>query len=156
MSRTPMICFFFSLLPLQAHAQEFSTWVSDNKSVVISSHGESIELLGVDLKSAGGHLIPVSNNDASPFSFLLTNNPNQITYGSLSDTVDLQGELVLTARYAESPETFVTDVTGEWGSVVDGGGIAAQVAAPVLPEPYAGTILLQAMGVLFLLRQRRR
>lgn len=58
---------------------------------------------GLDIMSPGGALIPIEGGtlsaSAAPFTFLLSNTENQITYGNLGTSVELDGALTLSAGW---------------------------------------------------------
>lgn len=146
MSRTPLFIFFCLACSHSLLAQDVTGWLRGDQSVVIS--GSKVELLGLDLKSAGGFLVPIPNNDPAPFSFLLENISTQITYASLSDAVLLDGEIVLSARYVGPESTRADDLVGEWGGPVLDGMINFQ-QTPQVPEPASNLLLI--FGSLMLL-----
>ncbi len=173
MIRTFIVSTLLSLfLAANAHSQ-ISAALDSEGFIVIS--GDNVELLGLDFTSASGWLVPVEDNDATPFGFLLENSSTQITYGSLNDTVTIDGDVTLGASYA-LPEGRDADLVASWGGVEDGPPIDLPVdlnaafptgptpptdgggagGTPVIPEPASG--LMAGLGVLFagILRRSRR
>jgi len=119
-------------------------------------------LAGIDLQSAAGNLIPVSNEvGAEPFTFFLTNTPNQITWGNLGSSVIFEpgDQFATSAGYNGDP---TGDLRGFWGD----GGIdefpisvsdAINPVAPsneIIPEP--GTSLLAWSALIGPLAFRQR
>ena len=153
MSRiTPLICFLCLVLAGNIAYAQVTATVSSDGYVVLS--GTDLDLIGIDLMSAGGHLIPIPNDDASPFSFLLKNVPTQITYGNLVGSVRLDGELKLSAGYEV---TDVFDLNGQWGATGAGNdGAIAFPNPPIVPEPGTFGLMLTAMLSIGLFRRRSR
>ena len=62
-----------------------------------------VEVSGLDIKSAGGHLTPVSGDilgDASPFSFFLSNTEHNVAFAaSPGSAIRIDGTLVTNIRY---------------------------------------------------------
>ena len=129
---------------------QVTSQVNSEGYVVLS--GEGVELLGIDLISAAGNLVPDSPGDldasASPFAFTLSNAEDQVTYGNLTDPVLLDGELVLGLKYAGDSADFAADMSGSWGGPVADGTIA------FVPEPNG--YLMALFAVIGLLGWRRR
>ena len=90
------------LLATQGFAQIVASL--DNEGFFVLN-GDGEELLGVDIMSPLGALIPPASNDAAPFTFLLSNTENQITYGNLGAATVIDGAVKLTARF----DPFVND-----------------------------------------------
>lgn len=155
MNRTLIsICFgILSILSSSVSAQTITGTVNEDMFIVISG---TVDLLGVDVQSPGGHIIPVPGGVPDPFDVLVTNTPNEVLFGSvgISNAVTLDGELVLGAQY-DGGEVF--DLIGSWGGPANGqeGPITfTQTAFPTIPEPNAG--LLASFGLLSLLAIRTR
>ena len=138
------------------------TGVVNEDGFVVLTANEPIEAAGIDLQSAAGNLIPVSEEIGSlPFTFFLSNTPNQITWGNLGSTVTLDGDFVTGAGYNGDPEG---DLLGFWGNGATpvAFAITAGTAAPVvpgnevIPEPNAISLAWFAMVGLLGLRNRRR
>lgn len=130
-----------TLTALSAHAQ-VSGVVNEDGFIEITGNGE--EAAGIDLISAGGFLVPIPGNDATPFTFLLSNTADQITWGSLGSTVTLDGTLVTGASYTGTDP--LVDLTASWG---DGADPVAFPVAPVIPEPTAGLLaVFAALGMM--------
>ena len=152
MSRTALILILCLTATAKLQGQSVTGSVNSDGMVVLT--GDSVEFFGIDLISQGGFLVPVTNGDASPFSFLLTNSPNQITFANLGEPVVLNGEMVLGAGYdVDGPG--IGDLTGEWGGPVLEGQIT--FTAGNVPEPDARAMLLIWLtGSLAVLRRRDR
>ena len=155
MNRTSLISLIvLGLLCCNAYSQGLTASLNEDSFVVIS--GTSDPLVGFELQSAAGLLVPVPGNDASPFQLLLANTPSQIAYAAPSAPVELDGNLVLAVGYDGTLEQFNQDVTGEWGGTVASVGGTIDVsspATPLVPEPSGLAILL---GMLLLGTKRRR
>jgi len=151
MNRNVLFCFaiFSALLSSSVSAQTVTGFVNDDGFIVISGQ---LDLIGIDVQSPGGHLIPVPNENVDPFGVLLTNTTNQVIVGSLGDPFALDGEVVLGAGYDGGG---VFDLVGTWGGTLDEGPISfASPSVPTIPEPNAG--LLASVGLLSLLTLRVR
>lgn len=98
-----------------SHAQVFGRIALDGSIVVT---GES-ELIGLDIQSSGGYLEPVGSAD--PFEALLKNTSSHIAYASLSSTVELDGDLILSAKWSAPGDVSVEDdLEGLWGGLGEG------------------------------------
>jgi|GEM_PF-1589311 len=74
----------------------------DGKIVLIST--EPVRAAGLDFQSVLGLLEPISDPPGPvPFTLLLSNTRNQITWGNLGSTVTIDGELVTAAGYTGDP-----------------------------------------------------
>ena len=126
--------------------------VVDGGKITVSAD-PAVNAAGLDLISAGGNLVPAADNNAAPFTFLLSNTANQVTYGNLGTTVEIgPGGLELTAGYNGNPEG---DLTASWGDGATPVAFpVAAAAAPPVPEPSTG--LMAAFAALGLLGFRRR
>ena len=142
-----------ALTALFAHAQVAGT-VNEDGIIVISGNGE--EAAGVDINSAGGHLVPVDGG-AAPFAFFLSNTANQITWGNLGTAVTLEGEWVTGAGY--TGDDPAGDITATWGSGVTPvafpvtGGTPVEPPSEVIPEPATGILAAFAFRILMLENQ---
>ena len=127
--------------------------VRDGFIVVIAE--SPVEAAGLDFVSAGGNLVPVPDPPgSSPFTFFLSNSPNQITWGNLGSTVTIDGEFVTQAGYSgDNPEG---DLTASWGMGATPVAFPVTVPStgPVVPEPTSG--LMAAFAAIGLLGFRRR
>ena len=163
----------------QVFSQGLSAALNDDGLIVVS--GENISLVGFELLSGDGLLVPVPNNNPEPFQLLLANNERQIAYAAPSEPVLLSGDLVLGAGYDGSAEQFFTDIVGEWGGLTEDAGGAINLSplttaeadslpelspqitpsvpesvSDILPEPTSFTLLfgLITCGLLPLCRER--
>lgn len=147
-----------SMTALFAQAQVTGT-INDDGFVVVTAE-TPVEAAGLDIISAGGLLVPVEGTDASPFTFFLSNTPNQITWGNLGTTVTLEGDLVTGAGY--TGDDPAGDLTAAWGNgptpvafPVTAGTVEPPVGNEVVPEPTAGLLtVFAALGVLGFRRRR--
>lgn len=162
-----------SMTALLAQAQVTGE-IRDGKIVVIAT--EPVAAAGLDLISAGGLMVPVPDPPgASPFTFFLSNTPNQITWGNLGSTVTFDGEFATNAGY--TGDDPAGDLTAAWGNgptpvafpvtgaavveppVVTPPVVTPPVTPPVgnetIPEPTAGLLsVFAALGVLGFRRRR--
>jgi len=70
---------------------------ADNRLVVTTMNGP-LQLVGIDIHSESGSLIPIPGGDsamADPFSFILSNTSEQITIGSVGTAVVFEGSTTL-------------------------------------------------------------
>lgn len=152
MSRTSILSFLLLVAVCNFATAQITGSVNSDGKVVLS--GDNVPVLGVELKSAGGFLIPVDTNLAAPFEFFLRNTPEQIIYGSLVNEVVIDGDLVLSAGYA-NPGGFEGDLIGQWGGPEIVGAVSD---GPIrfVPEPSAGGMLLFAAIVFSRFRGKRK
>ncbi len=149
-----------ALLPASASGQTVSGTVNEDGFVVVS--GTGVDLIGIDLQSPGGFLIPVpdaAQGQAAPFEVLVINTPNEILYGSIgiNNAVTLDGDLVLSAGY-DGGNSDIFDLVASWGGPLDGqeGPISLTApSTPSIPEPSAGLLASVAFLSLLSLRVRR-
>ncbi len=99
--------------------------LNDESNFVLAGQYEG--LLGVDFTSPGGALRVVANDDPGPFQFLLQNQPTQVTFGSLSDGVSLDGEIVLPVGM--QPDAF-NDVAVMFGTHTEAGVVEPSGGEP--------------------------
>lgn len=148
MSRTGLLSLLMVtvLSVTTSHAQIFGRIAGDG-SIIIT--GEN-ELIGLDFQSSGGYLEPVAN--AEPFEALLKNTTSHIAYASLGSTVELDGDLTLSAKWLAPGEVLVADdVVGLWGGLGDGN----DGAIVWVPEPSGYHVsLMSLMGIGFMRRRR--
>ncbi len=130
--------------------------VIDGK-VAISFPGE-FDLSGVNVQSADGLLVPIPPGGvtapATPFTFLLANNPNNVSYAAIpGSTVEVSGTWITEIGYpGDSPETDLL--------IAYGNASFTQVNIPVLrnglvPEPSADLTAFLGLCSLVLLRRSR-
>lgn len=126
--------------------------------ISIVTEGSPISAAGIDIVSAGGHLIPIESGDSSPFSFFLSNRENQMTWGNLGTNVVLDGEWRTGVGYTGTDPA--NDLAFSWG---DGAipvrfpvvvSSAANVSDTLVPEPNSSLLLM--CGLLGLLTLSRR
>ena len=82
---------------------QLSLVLNESHNFVLVGNGENLS--GLNFVSAGGGLRPIEPGDltasAAPFTFLLANNENQITYGNLGSSVNIDGVVELGAGWNE-------------------------------------------------------
>lgn len=110
MTRIFTVVFFFLCASISS-ADDIQVVVDDDDHFVILS--DSIELLGFQLESPSGSLIPSETSDPSPFHFWLVNEPTVVGLGSLGDVVTVVGSLKLSTRWDSSGQK---DVGFQWGN----------------------------------------
>lgn len=131
-----LLCIAFSG---QVLSQGLSAVLNDDGLIVVS--GDNISLVGFELQSNDGLLVPVPNNNPEPFQLLLANNEKQIAYAAPSEPVLLTGDLVLGAGYDGTAEQFYSDIVGEWGGVTENVGGEINLLSPVTtPSADAGLL----------------
>ena len=125
---------------------------------IVLSASESLAVAGIDLQSAAGNLVPISDEVGSaPFAFFLSNTPNQITWGNLGSTVTLEGDFVTGAQYnGDDPAGDLTAFWGDGPTPVAFAIGAAGGVAPVVPEPSGISLASLALLGLLGLRTRRK
>jgi hypothetical protein len=134
----------------------FAVINQDGSISVLST--EPIDASGIDIQSAGGHLVPVEG-DASPFAFFLSNTPNQITWGNLGTTSTIDGEWWTGAGY-NGPDPL-NDLTLAWGNGATPVAFAVlgtsngDFTSPTVPEPTAG-LLFSCCGLALVNLRRGR
>ena len=96
------------------------------EETILLFSSESVPLSGIDFQSAAGNLVPIDERlGASPFQFMLSNTPNQITVGNLRTVVNLDGAFNTNAGYVGDP---AGDLVAQWGNG------SAPVLIPVVPS----------------------
>ena len=85
---------------------------AEGGAITVTASGGTVMAAGIDLNSAGGNLIP-AGGDAAPFTFLLADTANQVTYGNLGTSVDIAdgASLTLTAGVQAGGD----DIVASWG-----------------------------------------
>ncbi len=95
-----------------------SGFVASNDRIVLESPG--IDLLGVNFQSAAGLLTPIPDGDASPFTFALSNTPQQVSLGSLGTPVRIEGRWITNIQYTgDDPATDLLATYGSGGSEIE-------------------------------------
>ena len=141
-----------------AQAQEVSGSVNGDGFIVVTGTGNPMAA-GLDIVSAGSNLVPIPPGTtaapADPFSFLLANSNQQVTFGNLGTTVSLEGELVTMVGYNSSSgaDPAVDLAASTWGNGPTPVSIPF-AGTPVIPEPATG--LMAVFGALGVLGFRRR
>ena len=101
----------FSLMMAGFADAQISGEVRDGKLFVFSS--QPTEMLGIDFVSPNSLLTPLPEGaSANPFTFLLSNSPQQITWGTLGSSVTLDGEWATQAGYTG---TDTSELQASWG-----------------------------------------
>ena len=84
--------------------------LDERLNLVLSANG--FETLGVDITSPSGSLVPIPPGDLtadpSPFTFLLANQPSQITLATLGQTITIDGDITLDARWNPGGERDIS------------------------------------------------
>ncbi len=147
-----------ALTALAAQAQGVEGSITDDGKVAITVDG-SVAMSGLNLKSAGGYFVPIppgtTSAPAAPFTFLLANNANNVSYAAIpGSTVAVEGTLITDVGYTGD----AAGVTDDMAASAYGNAAFQQVTfpttAPVVPEPATG--ILAAIAGLGLLGFRRR
>lgn len=161
--RPVSFCLFvsaFFAIHSQANADFYLSLDAETSRLVL--HGSQEEIVGIDLQSDSGFLVPGPSDDSSPFEFSLVNTNTQIAYGSLG-RVSISGEVALPAgwhpeQHAEfSPDNIFAQV-----GLAMNGGLNEQLVedvsvVPFVPEPSSGLLAcLSLLSALFLRRRATR
>lgn len=94
-----------------ANPDPVAAFINSSGNIVLE--GRNQLLRGLDFISEEGLLVPAPADNSAPFGFLLTNTPERVTYGSLGQTVLLDGQLILEAGYrGNDPKS---ELFAEWG-----------------------------------------
>ena len=117
-----------------AHGQVITATLDDSDFIVIS--GEAVPLLGLDFESPAGLLVPIPGDQSDPFGFLLENMPTQVTFGSLTEPVVVDGDLTLGVQY--TGDINGDDLVGSWGGPEFDGAISFPTAPPEPSPPVGG------------------
>ena len=88
-----------------------------------------LDVQGINFESEAGLLVPIPNNDASPFDIALSNTNTQISLGNLGSTVRLDGELITEIRYEGTDPS--SDLKATYG--VEGVEVAFPVEVDATP-----------------------
>ena len=107
---------------------------------IVVNANPPVEAAGLDFQSAAGLLVPVAGDDATPFTFFLSNTANQITWGNLGSTVTIDGDLVTGAGYTGDPssgdlQTFWGDGPTPVAFAVSAGAVEPPVVEPPVVDP---------------------
>ena len=100
-------------LATSAFAQEnlTGTFPEGGGAITVTASGGDVNAAGIDLNSASGGLRPAG--DAAPFTFLLADTANQITYGNLGTAVTIADGASLTLTAGADAGT--SDIVASWG-----------------------------------------
>ena len=150
-----LLCFLTVAMVAESCRAQVDLTVSPEGQIVLL--GTGIDLVGVDLISAGGYLVPPDEDNPDPFAFFLENSSSQITYGVLGTSVPLDGKLPLTAYYRTSDNVDIAQdlAQSQWGGLGDGNQGPIGFPLPPTPEPGAGTLALLGCVCLFGITRRR-
>ena len=94
--------------------------IGDDGLLTISGSGQTV--VGLELTSPGGFLRPIQDGpdgtpSPAPFQILLSNTNQQVTLGSLGDSVIVEGPLTLGVGYdGDSP---LRELNAQWGREID-------------------------------------
>ena len=136
MLRWTVACAILFFCTARLAANELAVFVNDEDHFVLSSDG--IELLGVQLESASGSLIPDLTGDTGPFQLQMQNDSNIVMFGSLGAGVQVDGSMILPTRW--NP-TGMRDVGFRWGSPDDDGFGAVAGHSPETVSPARPTVV---------------
>jgi len=122
--------------------------------ITLTTVGGPVDVTGLDIMSTNGLLVPIpdvnGSTDAGPFTFLLSNTQDQVTFGNLGSTALFEGSITLPLEALPGAE-----LVAAWGG--DGPmPISFPITAgqPIVPEPDAGYLLVAGAAVLCALRRR--
>ena len=82
---------------LNPNANPILVSLDDNDNIVLTGSGEQV--IGLELVSASGSLIPSAGDVADPFQFLLSNFETGVTFGSLSSGPTIDGDVTLPVQW---------------------------------------------------------
>lgn len=126
--------------------------------IAIAATNGDVRTAGLDFQSASGGLIPVAGGrDASPFTFFLSNTPNQVTYGNLGSNVEFANGSC--TSLSVGAEAGTRDIQWFWGSafpVAQPIEFKETTCAQTVPEPTTLQLIGIGLIALFLGRQRKR
>lgn len=139
-----------------AQAQPVTSSIIDGK-VAVNVEG-TVAMSGLNLKSAGGYFVPIppgtTDASATPFTFLLANNANNVSYAAIPGVnVDITGLLITDIGYTRDNSIARTDMASSAYLSAPFGGVSFPTGV-VLPEPSSG--ILGATVCVCLLGFRRR
>lgn len=129
-----MFVVLFGFIATNSYSQEIQVVVDEQDYFVIQ--GESLELLGFQLESPSGSLIPNPNADSSPFQFYLANKTTTVGLGSLGETVSVSGSLKLPTQWNSAGQK---DVGFLWGNLTEDGWGAVEGHDYEFVEPQRGS-----------------
>jgi|GEM_PF-2150451 len=135
----------------------FATFPEGGGPISIAAEVE-LSTAGLDFQSPDGNLIPVPNEiGAAPFTFFLSNTPNQVTYGNLGGRVTFAAGSV--TEMSVEARAGADDIQWFFGTGPGGGPIAGRFDTDnlvrELPEPATGSPLNVVICVLGLSVCRR-
>ena len=150
-----LLCFLAVATVADTSRAQVDLTVSPDGQIVLL--GKGIDLVGVDLISSGGYLVPPNEDDPDPFAFFLENTSSQVTYGVLGTSVPLDGELPLSAYYQVSENVDISQdlAQSQWGGLGDGNQGPIGFPLPPTPEPGAGSLAVLGLAYLFGMTRRR-
>lgn len=135
MIQTKRIVFLGLFLAATAAHGQITASLNESDFIVIS--GSGVPLLGLDFESQAGLLVPIPEANPDPFGFLLENLPTQVTYGSLTDPVVIDGDVTLGVGY--TGDINGDDLIGSWGGPEFDGAISFPTSPPDPPTGGGGT-----------------
>ena len=111
--------------------------------ITLTASGGDVPAAGLDFTSASGNLIPTGGTDASPFTFFLSNTPNQITYANLGSAVLFADgtSTVMSAGYSGGPDCDLTFLWGDSDPPVAFPACPFDLDGPVTASPVRGSTL---------------
>ncbi len=126
----------------QANAELSISLDADTSRIVL--HGDQDEIVGIDLRSELGYLVPGPTGDNGPFELSLINTNKEIAYGSLGKVV-ISGSIALPAGWKTDAEFSSPNILAQVGLAMNG-GLDQQLVADVpvvpfdVPEPNSGLL----------------
>lgn len=130
---------------------QLDVFVDDDNHFVMQSDG--FELLGIQFESASGSLVPGAPSETGPFELSLTKSPSIVMFGSLNESVRVEGEVKLPTQWNSEGQR---DVGFRWGSQDDDGShavvghepqfVTQQSSSATTPDDSAITIGLEPQG----------
>ncbi len=89
----------------------FSGYVNADGKIVLSGNGQ--ELLGLELVSPSGLLVPAPNDSAVPFQFAIENSSSQVVLGNVGFTTTIDGDVATDIGYVGDDPA--TEIIASWG-----------------------------------------
>lgn len=133
-------------------AQSVTGTVNEDGFIVLS--GE-LDLLGIEIASPSGSLIPKPDDNPHPFSVMVSNTSEKLLIGSIGtdNAISLSGDLILDVGYDPMGEF---DLVGSWGGPLEGDEGSILFAPQVqVPEPSSNVMAVLAVASLLATRRRK-
>lgn len=108
---TSVLCF---LAASTVNAQQLSgEFPEGGGKISVTASGGDVNAAGLDFASASGGLVPIEGGAAAPFTFLLSNTANQVTYGNLGSNITFADGS--TTELSVGATAGTADILASWG-----------------------------------------